>query len=190
MFEGMSKRRLAVLLVLVAVFLTLLFFLLSVPRKLDPQGEAVFGCHVDEFSPIPNGQGLVVTGHATGCDNFIHDSAVYLYLHGENERPGSEALIFRYADEGIEVPVVTWINDSELSISIGKVVLISKIIDHARGVKIDYTIGKELYPGESWNEEIRKTKRFGAILFGLLIIIGYVIWKLCKPTLQRVDGKG
>ncbi len=82
-----------------AASLGIIFLLYCLASALDPQGDGNDICVKDPLLAVPGGQGMLVSGHQTLCENFIHDSAIYLYLHKAGEIDDPASLFFRYHDD-------------------------------------------------------------------------------------------
>ena len=169
----------------IIVMLGMLYFLYLVPDRLDPQGANSGSCFQEALPTAANQTGLIVSAHRTYCDDFLHDSAVYVYLHraGEPERRGS--LVFRYGDyPNVASPKFEWTSNSELSISVGDVVQVTKMLSSVDGVRIVYSIGKEEYPRERWKEFTLELKAIAAIVVILMLGMAYVC-KIIFDSLRR-----
>jgi hypothetical protein len=161
-----------------------LFFLYRFPGYLDPQGGGEDGsCFSLALPAIPNGSGLVVSGHHTMCDDIIHSSAVYVYLRRSGEVDDSRHLIFRYLHEDGEAePRATWTSKSTLSISVGTVVLVSKAVPSLEGVSISYAVKHEKYPR---SDEERETRTLKIVAVGFFIL-GVAMITLCVIIIRSL----
>ena len=124
------------------VSLGILFLICRLPATLDPQGGSNHSCVNQPLMTVPGSQGMLVSGHQTLCGNFIHDSAIYLFLYkaGGIDNPASP--FFRYDDDPlVDPPKVRWISDSKIKVSAGDVVQITKILPSIDGISIEYSIG-------------------------------------------------
>jgi hypothetical protein len=147
-----------------------LSFLYFLQARLDPQGNAGGGCIVEPISSIPNQSGtMVVSTRRTVCDDVVHDSAVYVYLHKPRESHDSKSLILRYADDFRSgSPTIIWLDDSHLSIATGDVTLITKMISELSNINIVYAVGRESIPRSAWQAQVRDME---LIAVGLIIFM-------------------
>lgn len=117
--------------------------------SMDPQGEENSNCHSMKLKSIPNKTGLIATAHNTVCDVAGGNSAVYVYIHGQDQDDSRKSLVFRYSDKfDVPPPTIEWINDSSLRISVEAVSQVTKQLPRMGGVTITYEIGKQDYPQE------------------------------------------
>jgi hypothetical protein len=144
---------------------------------LDPQGEGNSSCIREPLASASNGQGLVISSHHTFCDNFIHDSAVYVYLRKTNELEGRRSLIFRYVDKPLEpLPNIRWINSKSVSILVKDIVQATKLVKLHDGVSINYDISHADFPSETWQSS-PLTWWGGLLLLGCVFCIFLYIGK-------------
>ncbi|HTX15596.1 MAG TPA: hypothetical protein VMD77_09905 [Candidatus Baltobacteraceae bacterium] len=152
----------------VAVILLGLFGTL---RPLDALGEASDNCAREDFSPVPNGYGLVATAHFTSCGYFIvhGDATTYVYVNPEGTKEGRKSLVFRFSNfDHFDPPQIMWSNESTLHISVPAVGEVTRQIATIDGVKILYSIGKEDVPA---GESDRDRRRIALVLFVLLVFL-------------------
>ncbi len=139
----------------VGVLVTLVVFF-RLPALFDPQGGNNGSCFDDALGQISNGSGMIVSGHYTLCDDYFHSSGVYLYLHGSAEPDRRENLILRYSNDccGGARPKIAWHGAGALTIAIGNVDQVTKLVPSLRGVHIDYAVGSEAVPRSAWPDHI------------------------------------
>jgi hypothetical protein len=162
------------------------YFFARLPDYLDPQGIApkdmnAESCFSAALPDVAGGDGLVVSGHHTYCDNFIHDSAVYVYLHRVNEPADRRHLVFRYSDYAwLPEPKIRWTGTSALYISVGPVVEVTKEVSSMEGVRITYSIKSEQYSRRDADREVYDVLLLagGVLLFGILMAI--LSWRLIR----------
>jgi hypothetical protein len=139
--------------------------------KLDPQGAQNGSCFSEPLPPTLNGRGMVASGHHTFCDDIIHDSAVYIYLHKAGDADAPNSLIFRYADDGTTAPAkIEWKDANTLSIAVGAVLQVTKLVESVDGVAIRYAIGREPVPREAWDADVRHLEYFLGFLIAVLVL--------------------
>lgn len=164
----------------VAIILIVLYANL---RPLDALGEASDNCVVDDFSPVPNGSGLVATGHVTFCGWFIvhGDDTTYVYVHKDGTKDGRDSLVFRYSNFGhLDPPEITWSDKANLHISVPAVGEVTKQIATIDGVKILYSIGTTDVPVgdlERWRMHIAL---LSAVLLAFLTAISVITVKYIR----------
>ena len=139
------------------IIIVALFVLHRCTVLADPQGDESDCCGTEKLPAVPNGAGLVVTAHTTGCDcAFVHDTGNYIYVHPVAKSDSRRSLVFRYSDSEVprikpgetngSAPKITWIGPTALNIAVDHIGEISKQLDSMQGVKISYTIGTQDYP--------------------------------------------
>lgn len=161
-----------------AAILVVLSVLYIAPERLNPQGGQNDSCFSEPLQPVFNGSGMVVSGHHTFCDNVVHDAAIYLYLHEAGGTDSPSSLIFRYADDpNTSPPTIEWKDAHTISISVGDVVQITRLIEFVDGIRIDYDIGREKFHRDAWGSHVRKLKYiFAALAFSLILLaISFVL---------------
>jgi len=112
----------------------------------DPQGNANVDCTKTEFKPIRSATGTVVSGHNTVCDGFGGDSAVYIYVHGANEKESKDRLVLRYSERtDWDLPKIEWSGANEVMIRVKHAIQVTKKVTTIGPVKISYQIDQEDY---------------------------------------------
>lgn len=117
----------------------------------DSLGEPSTSCDArGDLPSVPNGTGLVVTSHVTGCAIVLLATAYtqYVYVHRIGEADSARSLVFKYDLSGVESiddPRIVWRDSSNLQISIPEVGAVFKQVNSIDGVRISYSIGKEDY---------------------------------------------
>ncbi len=99
----------------------ILFGLYKTLRPIDALGEASDNCVREDFSPVPNGSGLVATAHFTSCDYFIihGDQTTYIYVNKEGTKEGRKSLVYRFNNfEHLDPPEIKWTDKSSLHITV------------------------------------------------------------------------
>ena len=173
------------LFIFVLGILAILFYFYLLPGLLDPQGDVRSGCIRDDLPTISNGAGMVVSGHHTYCDDVVHDSAVYVYLHKQEDAESRSTLIFRYADKpDVSDPRFEWNDHSTLSISVGDVIQISKMTSSKDGIKINYSIGKEEDTLAKAEQGKRELEEWSVLPFIGLIVLLWGSRRLTKAILK------
>ena len=131
-----------------------------------------------DFPPVPNGVGMVVTGHSTGCAVVLLSTAFtsYIYVHKTGESDSAKSLVFRFDEspESSADPKLEWSDASNLHISVPAVDAVTKQLTSINGVKISYSIGTEEYS----LEEVERDVRHGAELSSFWLIFWYGVWFL------------
>jgi hypothetical protein len=180
---GLTLRKTALYLVLTAsvagVAMTLIVLYANV-SPLDALGKASDSCVVGDFSPVPNGSGLVATGHVTSCGWFIvhGDDTTYVYVHKDGANDGRGSLVFRYFNLGhLDDPEMTWSDKSNLHISVHAVGEVTKQVSTIDGVKILYSIGTTDVPAEELDRVRRRIALVSAVLLVFLTAICVIIAK-------------
>jgi len=191
-----SKRiALAVCLICTAVVIRILVVL---PARLDPQGTSSSACIASSLAPARNGTGMEATGHLTVCDSmFVHDSATYIYLHGQHERESPRSLIFRFFDDPYAgAPVIKWISPSKLSISVESVDLVTKMVSSYEGIEMAYSIGREKEKREMWDRQVLQlhrtiidTSAAAVVLILLTVWLLSSIWREKRAVSGDADSK-
>ena len=160
------------------------FFLWCFVRAADPEGEASSSCLREELPSMPNGRGKVITGHATFCDDFVHDSAYYFYLHDDGERDSSASLFFRFGDGDGNEPIIEWSGPSSVRVSVGKVSEVTKALDAISGVLISYDIGEKKFPDFDPLNEMLNFIVVASVTDGCLILLA--VWLAHARTSIRL----
>jgi hypothetical protein len=140
-------------------------------RPIDALGEASDNCAREDFSPVPNGSGLVATSHFTTCGYFIihGDATTYVYVRAEGTKDGRKSLVFRFSNfDHFDPPEIMWSDKSSLHISVSAVGEVTKQIATIDGVKILYSIGTEDVPAGA-SDRIRR--RIALLLFVSLVFL-------------------
>lgn len=115
-------------------------------KNQDPQGEENSNCHSTKLNSVLNKTGMVATARNTVCDVSGGNSAIYIYVHGQDQDDGRKSLVFRYFDKvDTPPPTIEWINNSTLRISVEAVSQVTKQLPRIDGVTITYEIGKQDY---------------------------------------------
>lgn len=115
-----------VILYVFVLFLSIAFFL-SVPDRLDPLGEASSSCVRDELPPVYGEENFMVSSHALFCSNFVHDSAVYMFVHVRSEPDSRANMFLRYSqDSAGPFPSVAWRDAHTLYVDASKITGITK----------------------------------------------------------------
>jgi hypothetical protein len=150
----------------------------DVAPVLDSLGETN-GANCDtrgDFPSVPNGAGMVVTGHSTGCAVVLLSTAftTYVYVHKAGENDSAKSLVFRFDEspESSTDPQIVWSDTSNLKISVPEVDAVTKQLTSINGVKISYSIGKE----ENSLEEVERDVRHGAELSSFWLIFWCGVW--------------
>lgn len=157
-------------------------------RPIDALGEASDNCAREDFSPVPNGSGLVATAHFTSCGYFIihGDATTYIYVHPEGTKEGRKSLVFRFSNfDHFDPPEIMWSNKSTLHISVPAVGEVTKQIATIDGVKILYSIAKEDVPAGA-SDRIRR--RIALLLFVSLVFLT-AICVITAKSIQKLDKK-
>ncbi len=150
-----------------------------------PADEYAESCFSTVLPNVAGGDGFIVSGHHTYCDDIIHDSAVYVYLHRATESDDRRHLVFRYADNFlVPEPKIVWTGKSTLSISVGPVVAVTKEVSSLEGVRITYSVKREQYPRSDMEADTHEMELLvgGVLLFGILMAI--VSWRLIRSIRQ------
>ena len=117
---------------------------------------------------MPNGTGMVATGHSTGCAIALLSTefTTYVYVHKAGEQDSAKSLVFRFYEspEGFDGPKITWSDDSNLHISVSKVGEVTRQLNSIGGVKVSYSIGKQVFPRE---QDLKESRRWAAVLICL-----------------------
>ncbi|MGO9590307.1 MAG: hypothetical protein ACLP3K_09730 [Candidatus Acidiferrales bacterium] len=166
----------------------ILFGLYKTLRPIDALGEASDNCAREDFSPVPNGSGLVATAHFTTCDYFIihGDETTYVYVNEEGAKEGRKSLVFRFSNfDHLDPPEVMWSDKSSLHISVPAVGEVTKQVAAINDVKIFYSIGKEDVPA---GESERLNKHIAEALFPILIGL-IAICVLTAKSIQKLNKK-
>jgi hypothetical protein len=125
----------------------------------DALGETSGTCDTrGDFPSVPNGTGMVATGHVTGCAVVLltTEFTTYVYIHRTGEADSRKSLVFKYDSTGLSVdPQIAWSDNSNLHVSIPEVGAVYKQLTSVDGVKISYFIGKESDPPEVVAREFR-----------------------------------
>src|SRR5579864_6058489 len=165
-----------------------LFGLYGTLRPQDALGVASDNCVREDFSPVPNGSGLVATAHFTSCDYFIIHGVqtTYVYVNKVGMREGRKSLVLRFDNFGhLDPPEILWSDNSSLHISVPAVGEITKQVATIDGVKIFYSIGKEDVPA---GESERLNTHLAEALFPILIVL-IAISVLTAKSIQKVNKK-
>jgi hypothetical protein len=96
-----------------------------------------------------------------------------VYLHPAGDREGGGSLILRYEEDYPgALPIVKWLGADTLSISVGSVSGITKLVSSLYGVHIIYAVGKELHPRSEWVIRARNLKLItaGVAIFDLVLL--------------------
>lgn len=126
--------------VLYAVILFLsVAFLMSVPDRLDPMGEPSPSRLREELTPVYGERNFVVSSHALFCSNFVHDSAVYMFVHVRSESDSRANMFLRYSDDGAgRRPSVSWRDARTLVVDASEIAGITKWSRQVGDVKVVY----------------------------------------------------
>ncbi len=182
MLKALKYFALAICATCILAILPVLYLL---PRQFDPQGRANGSCFVNALPVVANGAGMSVTGHHTICDNMIHTSAIFVYLHKSGEPDSSRSLIFRYADDPLVAPPkIKWVNASTVSVSVGNVSQVTKQVSSLDGIHIVYSIGKEEFSREAWERSGYDLRLLEVGLFAATLTLLALCWFLVR-SLRR-----
>jgi hypothetical protein len=191
-----SKALWYLLIVLLLPCLTLLLMMLwNVPSRLDPQGGANGACQSTQLDSVFNGKGLVATAHSTFCDTFDASEATYVYVHEVGRADSSHSLVFRYLKVWsvgyVDKPIkMIWDDANTLRIVVGDVSEVTKFLSEKDKVKINYEIGKEVYPRSTWDNRVKKEKRYalfeGLVCIVLLFLLIFAIKKVGLISFDQV----
>jgi hypothetical protein len=165
-----------------------LLYLVALPGRLDPQGEVNRSCFSEALPSVPGVNGMLVSGHETYCDSFIHDSATYVYLHRAGAKDGSGNLILRYGDHygaASRSPVIQWTDASTLSVSLGRVGLITKMVSVVDGVRIVYSVAGEDYPRSDWAAHVHDEKVIALSVSAFELALLALCWRLIVAIRRR-----
>jgi hypothetical protein len=148
----------------IAVVLLLLFRFFS---PLDSLGQTDESCDTrGEFPSVPNGTGMVATGHSTGCAIALLSTefTTYVYVHKAGEKDSAKSVVFRFYESPgfFDGPKIVWSDDSNLHISVSEVGEITKQLNSMDGVKISYSVGKEVFSRE---EDLKESRHWATVLF-------------------------
>jgi hypothetical protein len=148
----------------IAVVLLLLFRFFS---PLDSLGQTDKSCDTrGEFPSVPNGTGMVATGHSTGCAIALLSTefTTYVYVHKAGEKHSAKSLVFRFYEspKSFDGPKIVWSDDSSLHISVSEVGEVTKQLNSMDGVKISYSVGKEAFSRE---DDLKESRRWATVLF-------------------------
>jgi len=149
-----------------------LYALYGLLRPRDSLGEYSSDCDSrGELPSVPNGSGMVATGHSTGCAIALLSTAftTYVYLHRLGESDSAKSLIFRF-DEGEYYgdPQITWTDTVSLHISVPGVMLVTKQVTSVGTIKISYSVAKE---DMSREQDLRYRKHLAEVLFACLAFL-------------------
>ena len=165
-----------------------LFFVLKVLYNdlspLDSLGQTDESCDTrGDFPSVPNGTGMVATGHSTGCAIVLLSTefTTYVYVHKAGEKDSAKSLVFRFYEslEAFEDPKIVWTDNSNLHISISEVGEVTKQLNSVDGVKISYSIGKVDFSHE---ESLRLTRHYDEILLVWLVFLTLI----CALTIRSI----
>lgn len=152
----------------------------------DALGETSGTCDTrGDFPSVPNGTGMVATGHVKGCAVVLlaTEFTTYVYVHRTGEADSRKSLVFKYDSTWLSVdPQIAWSDNSNLHVSIPEVGAVYKQLTSVDGVKIAYIIGKEPYTPEEVAGEARRDEE---ISFVWLAFWGGI----CALTLRSVLKK-
>jgi hypothetical protein len=155
-------------------------------RPLDALGEDSDNCVRQDFSPVPNGSGLIATAHSTSCDYFIihGDQTTYIYVNKEGTKEGRKSLVFRFDNFGhLDPPEIMWSDKSSLHIYVRAVGEVTKQIATINGVRILYSIGKEDVPaGES-----DRNRRHIALLLSVVLVFLTAICVMTAKSIRKLN---
>ena len=164
----------------------ILFGLYKTLRPIDALGEASDNCAREDFSPVPNGSGLVATAHFTTCDYFIihGDETTYVYVNEEGAKEGRKSLVFRFSNfDHLDPPEVMWSDKSSLHISVPAVGEVTKQVAAINDVKIFYSIGKEDVPAGASD----RTRRRIALLLLVSLVFLTAICVITAKSIQKLN---
>ena len=140
-----------------------------------------------DFSPVPNGSGLVATGHVTYCGWFIIHGygTTYIYVHKDGAQDGRNSLVFRYSDfDHVDPPEITWSDKSSLHISVHALGEVTKQVATIDDVKIDYSIGTTDVPAgdlERWRMHV-------ALLSAVMLVFLTAIGMTSVKSLRKLQS--
>jgi len=141
-----------------------------------------------DFPSVPNGAGMIATGHSTGCAFFLLGTAftTYIYVHRAGEPDSANSLVFRFDEspDSSEDPKLIWSDASNLRISVPEVSAVTKRRTSINGVNISYSIVKE----EVSLEEVERQVRHGAELSTFWLILWIGVWiRYMKRSAAKVS---
>jgi hypothetical protein len=135
---------------------------------------------------VPNGTGMVATGHSTGCATVLLSTefTTYLYVHKAGEKDSAKSLVFRFHEspEVFDDPKIMWSGNANLHISISEVGEVTKQLSSMDGIKISYSIDKE---DVSHKRSLKDSIRQGAVLFVFLIFMTVI----CFVTVRSIRNQ-
>ena len=168
----------------IAVVLFLLFRFFS---PLDSLGQTDASCDTrEDFPSVPNGTGMVATGHTTGCAIALLSTefTTYVYVHKAGEKDSAKSLVFRFYESPgfFDGPKIAWSDDSNLHISVSEVGEVTKQLNSIDGVKISYSVGKE---GFSREEDLKESRHWATVLFVWLTFLTGVCFLTVRSIRRR-----
>lgn len=174
-----SLKYFALIVTGMCMLVTIAILYYRVPAWIDPQGESNGSCDSQAIPSISNRRDMIVSGHYTVCDNIIHNSAFYIYLHRSGEPENSQSLVFRYADDPTTPgPQISWRDPITVSISVGNVIQITKLVRQLDGINVVYSIGKQELGQDVWMSWVRTSEVIGLVLLvmlGLMAVLCFAI---------------
>jgi hypothetical protein len=149
----------------------------------DSLGETSGTCDTrGDFPSVPNGTGMVATGHVTGCAVFLltTEFTTYVYVHRTGEADSRKSLVFKYDSTGLSVDQqIAWSDNSNLHVSTPEVGAVYKQLTSVDGVKISYFVGKESDPAEVVAREFRLDVEISSVWLAF--------WSgVCASTLRSI----
>jgi hypothetical protein len=174
---------------LLSILIALYWLYIDVAPMLDSLGETN-GSDCDtrgDFHPVPNGAGMVATGHSTGCAVVLltTEFTTYVYVHKTGESDSAKSLVFRFdvSPDASEDPKLVWDDASNLHISVPEVAAVTKQLTSINGVKISYSVGKIDYS----LEEVERDVENDAALWSFWLIFWAGVWiRYLKRSVARV----
>jgi len=177
-----------------SILMALYWLYIGVAPMLDSLGETN-GSNCDargDFPTVPNGTGMVVTGHSTGCAVVLLSTAftTYLYVHKTGETDSGKSLVFRFSvsPDSSEDPKLEWADASNLHISVPEVAAVTKQLTSINGVKISYSIGKIDYSLEEVERDVKDDAALWSfwLIFWTAVQIRYLKRSVANVTFAEV----
>src|ERR1700688_1556498 len=129
---GKFARYFSLGLSILSILMALNWLYVELAPLLDSLGETN-GADCDyrgDFPSVPNGAGLVATGHSTGCAVVLLFTAftTYVYVHKIGESDSAKSLVFRFNEspDSSAEPQIVWSDASNLRISVSTVDAVTK----------------------------------------------------------------
>jgi hypothetical protein len=193
---GKFARYFSLGLSILSILMALNWLYVELAPLLDSLGETN-GAECDyrgDFPSVPNGAGLVATGHSTGCAVVLLFTAftTYVYVHKIGESDSAKSLVFRFNEspDSSAEPQIVWSDASNLRISVSTVDAVTKQLTSINDVKISYSIEKEELSLEEVEREVRHDAgiAFVWLIFAAGVFIRYLKRSTAKVSLAEVLG--